>query len=93
MAMVDPRQTTANGVIVAADHLLSPDVTEHTVVPDHYEHIFIVTGPAGCGKTTVAEHLAQLLNAPYIEGDDVSRIAADQVSPGLTLRTVSSTEQ
>ncbi|KOS16639.1 putative gluconokinase [Escovopsis weberi] len=34
-----------------------------------HTHILLVTGPAGCGKTTVAEHLAASLNMPYIEGD------------------------
>lgn len=48
------------------------DVVSHTTSPDHYEHIFLVTGPAGCGKTTVAQYLAKQLNAPYVEGDDVS---------------------
>lgn len=38
-----------------------------------YHHIWLVTGPAGCGKTTVAEYLAQNLKLPYIEGDSVSR--------------------
>ncbi|KZF22279.1 carbohydrate kinase, partial [Xylona heveae TC161] len=33
-------------------------------------HIFIVTGPAGCGKSTVAQTLASNLSLPYIEGDD-----------------------
>lgn len=75
MAMVGQSQTVANGY--TPDQHISPDVVEHTIVPDHYEHIFIVTGPAGCGKTTVAQHLAQLLNAPYIEGDDVSQIDAE----------------
>jgi predicted AAA+ superfamily ATPase len=37
----------------------------------HFEHIWIITGPAGCGKTTVAQHLATELSLPYIEGDDV----------------------
>lgn len=37
-----------------------------------YHHIWLVTGPAGCGKTTVAEHLATALKVPYIEGDSVS---------------------
>ncbi|ETI22032.1 hypothetical protein G647_06102 [Cladophialophora carrionii CBS 160.54] len=36
----------------------------------HFEHIWIITGPAGCGKTTVAQHLATELSLPYIEGDD-----------------------
>ena len=38
--------------------------------PKHH-HIWLVTGPAGCGKTTVAQHLAQALQMPYIEGDAV----------------------
>jgi len=36
-----------------------------------YRHIFIITGPAGCGKSSVAIHLAKQLDLPYIEGDDV----------------------
>ncbi|MCJ1308079.1 hypothetical protein MMC25_001730 [Agyrium rufum] len=33
-------------------------------------HMWIVTGPAGCGKTSVAQYLAAQLSIPYIEGDD-----------------------
>ncbi|RPA95300.1 carbohydrate kinase [Choiromyces venosus 120613-1] len=33
-------------------------------------HIWIITGPAGCGKSSVADFLAKRLNLPYIEGDD-----------------------
>jgi len=33
-------------------------------------HIWLVTGPAGCGKSTVAKYLAASLNLPYIEGDE-----------------------
>jgi len=33
-------------------------------------HIWIITGPAGCGKSSVAAYLAQALELPYIEGDD-----------------------
>lgn len=36
------------------------------------QHIWLVTGPAGCGKSTIAEYLANTLNMPYIEGDSVS---------------------
>ena len=54
----------------------SPDVLSHATVPDHFEHIFLVTGPAGCGKTTVAQHIAGKMQVPYIEGDDVSRLPA-----------------
>lgn len=38
---------------------------------DKSHHIWLVTGPAGCGKSTVAEHLAKHLEMPYIEGDSV----------------------
>lgn len=39
----------------------------------HHRHMWIITGPAGCGKSTVAQYLASELKIPYIEGDDVSR--------------------
>ena len=39
-----------------------------------YHHIWLVTGPAGCGKTTVAKYLSAQLNVPYIEGDDVGSV-------------------
>ena len=36
------------------------------------KHIWIITGPAGCGKTTVAKAVSEKLNMHYLEGDDVS---------------------
>lgn len=36
----------------------------------HHRHMWIITGPAGCGKSSVAEYLAKELSIPYIEGDD-----------------------
>lgn len=36
-------------------------------------HIWIVGGPAGCGKSTIAKHLADNMGIPYIEGDEVRR--------------------
>ena len=42
------------------------------------QHIWLVTGPAGCGKTTVAEHLAEALKIPYVEGDQVNDGARPQ---------------
>ncbi|KAI4188441.1 MAG: hypothetical protein LQ346_005313 [Caloplaca aetnensis] len=36
----------------------------------HHRHVWIITGPAGCGKSTIAQYLAKELSLPYIEGDD-----------------------
>ncbi|KIX95198.1 uncharacterized protein Z520_09114 [Fonsecaea multimorphosa CBS 102226] len=53
---------------------------------DHLEHIWIITGPAGCGKTTVAQHLAAELSLPYIEGDDYHPLANKQkMASGIPL--------
>ncbi|KAK2732397.1 hypothetical protein FQN57_002920 [Myotisia sp. PD_48] len=50
------------------------------------QHIWIVTGPAGCGKTTVAQGLAKELRLPYIEGDDYhSKSNKDKMSSNIPL--------
>lgn len=49
-------------------------------------HIFIITGPAGCGKSSVAKSLAQALDLPYIEGDDYhSEANVKKMSNGIPL--------
>ena len=37
-----------------------------------HRHIWVITGPAGCGKTSVAEFLHETYSLPYLEGDTVS---------------------
>lgn len=37
----------------------------------HRHHILIVTGPAGCGKSTIAKVLSDRYGFEYIEGDEV----------------------
>lgn len=39
------------------------------------EMIFVVGGPAGTGKSTIASYLSQKLDIPYLEGDDVGCVA------------------
>lgn len=46
--------------------------TNGTVPTAGDHHIWLVTGPAGTGKTTLATFLATQLDVPYIEGDEVS---------------------
>ncbi|KAH8885198.1 thermoresistant gluconokinase [Thozetella sp. PMI_491] len=49
-------------------------------------HIWLVTGPAGCGKTTVAEHISRELNLPYVEGDQFHPPAnIEKMSNGIPL--------
>ncbi|KAK3362926.1 P-loop containing nucleoside triphosphate hydrolase protein [Lasiosphaeria hispida] len=49
-------------------------------------HIWLVTGPAGCGKSTVAKYLANSLHWPYIEGDEYHPQAnVDKMSAGIPL--------
>ncbi|OCK78787.1 carbohydrate kinase [Lepidopterella palustris CBS 459.81] len=54
----------------------------------HYKHhhIWIVTGPAGCGKSTVAKYLADQYALVYIEGDDFHPQAnIDKMAAGIPL--------
>ncbi|KAI0200084.1 thermoresistant gluconokinase [Astrocystis sublimbata] len=49
-------------------------------------HIWLVTGPAGCGKTTVAEHLSNSLAFPYLEGDSFHPAAnIEKMANGIPL--------
>ncbi|KAG0639822.1 P-loop containing nucleoside triphosphate hydrolase protein [Tuber brumale] len=49
-------------------------------------HIWIITGPAGCGKSSVADFLAKRLNLPYIEGDDFHpRSNVEKMANGIPL--------
>jgi len=48
--------------------------------------IWVVTGPAGCGKSSVADYLANNLDLPYIEGDDHHPIEnVKKMSAGIPL--------
>ncbi|KAJ9224412.1 hypothetical protein DTO169C6_3243 [Paecilomyces variotii] len=45
-------------------------VQQTDMPPEKLQHIWVVTGPAGCGKTTVAKGLQEKLGLPFLEGDD-----------------------
>ncbi|CAG8918090.1 unnamed protein product [Penicillium salamii] len=61
------------------DSVIMPDLANGTAAsvlqenptnPAHVQHIWVVTGPAGCGKSTVGNVLRTELGVPFLEGDD-----------------------
>lgn len=75
LATVTPVTAASNGAVQASGDK-----------PTKYHHIWLVTGPAGCGKSTVAEYLAKALELPYIEGDLFHPQAnVDKMSNGIPL--------
>lgn len=48
-----------------------------TIDPLSPRAIFVVSGPAASGKTTVGTYLSEKLDIPYIEGDDVRYFLLD----------------
>ncbi|KAF1924418.1 thermoresistant gluconokinase family protein [Didymella exigua CBS 183.55] len=58
--------------------------TEMTI--PHRHHILIVTGPAGCGKSTIAKYLSDRYGFEYIEGDEYHPKAnIDKMAAGFPL--------
>lgn len=74
-----PSLSLSNGACTnGATPVHAPPAKEH--------HIWLVTGPAGCGKSTVAKYLANSLHWPYIEGDEYHPKAnVDKMAAGIPL--------
>lgn len=70
---------------------VQPTDDDTTEFKKETKRLWVITGPAGCGKTTVAEHLAKDLDLPYIEGDQVycARATTRMNPQELTLRRYS----
>jgi gluconokinase len=48
--------------------------------------VYVLMGTCGCGKTTIAEKLAKLLNCPFIEGDLLHpKSNVEKMSKGIPL--------
>lgn len=69
-----------------ADIVNSSNMPTYTRNQTKHHHIWLVTGPAGCGKSTVAKHIADSLGMSYIEGDDFHPPAnIEKMSNGIPL--------
>lgn len=54
--------------------------------PAKQQHIWVVTGPAGCGKSTVGNVLRKELGIPFLEGDDYHPAAnKEKMGEGIPL--------
>lgn len=81
--MRTPAPTHSNGVLTNGS-ATSANGSSPPAPRDH--HIWLVTGPAGCGKSTVAKYLATVLHLPYIEGDEFHPQAnIEKMSAGIPL--------
>jgi DNA polymerase III gamma/tau subunit len=68
----------------SADHKsngISQKASPQRHAKSKHRHIWLITGPAGCGKSTVAEYIAKSLNFPYIEGDNVCLAELQRACP------------
>ncbi|KAI1759743.1 carbohydrate kinase [Hypoxylon sp. FL1150] len=79
----NPKPINATVVPVTSSNTIAK--TNGQLAPRHH-HIWLVTGPAGCGKSTVAKYLSTNLNLPYIEGDEYHPKAnIDKMANGIPL--------
>ncbi|KAI9797594.1 MAG: hypothetical protein M1833_005377 [Piccolia ochrophora] len=70
MLSYDERPQVRSSMPSSRQAMRQLDNLNGSLKPAYHRHIWIITGPAGCGKTTVAQHIADKLNLPYIEGDE-----------------------
>ncbi|KAI1649819.1 carbohydrate kinase [Daldinia loculata] len=79
----NPKPINATMVPVTSNNTIAK--TNGQPGPRHH-HIWLVTGPAGCGKSTVAKHLSTALNLPYIEGDEFhTKANVEKMANGIPL--------
>jgi gluconokinase len=90
------RPTMGNPTPATSDHLplntsasssYTNGITSSNNQPKtEHHHLWLVTGPAGCGKSTVAQFIAKAMDLPYIEGDEFHPQAnVEKMSKGIPL--------
>ncbi|KAL4861729.1 hypothetical protein BDV12DRAFT_59655 [Aspergillus spectabilis] len=85
--VVDPSRTKVTALNHTTPTTSAPMRSEQvTVPPQTLQHIWVVTGPAGSGKSTVGRYLQQQLGVPFLEGDDYHPLAnKEKMSAGIPL--------
>ncbi|BCR82851.1 gluconokinase [Aspergillus chevalieri] len=80
-----PQPSTINASLDAPVKPVSLNHSAHTAAPwpdmdqvGNIQHIWVITGPAGCGKSTVGRDLQEELNCPFLEGDDFHSVSNKQ---------------
>jgi gluconokinase len=71
-AAMDTPERLSNGIQL--------NLRKHDYPKANHRHIWLITGPAGCGKTTVAEYIAKSLKLPFLEGDNVCSTATPPIA-------------
>jgi len=83
---IPPSPKAARLPTAFSNGVITNGATSTTESPAKNQHIWLVTGPAGCGKSTVAKHIANSLHLPFIEGDEYHPKAnIDKMSAGVPL--------
>lgn len=72
-----PTPPAEHAVTPAVDLMRSYDISATRTTG--LKHVWIISGPAGCGKTSLARHLHNTFAWPYLEGDEVSTNIATKV--------------
>ncbi|KAL2067391.1 hypothetical protein VTL71DRAFT_1816 [Oculimacula yallundae] len=87
MAQQEPPTTDHLPIAPSTNGTISNGTRSITSQPKtEHHHIWLITGPAGCGKSTVAQFLAQSMNLPFVEGDEFHPPAnVEKMSKGIPL--------
>ena len=61
----------SSSILTNGSSLSNGKTNKYNQPETQHHHIWLITGPAGCGKSTVAQFIAKTMDLPYIEGDEV----------------------
>ncbi|PQE14830.1 thermoresistant glucokinase family carbohydrate kinase protein [Rutstroemia sp. NJR-2017a WRK4] len=81
-----PTPATADHIPISTSSNSLSNKSSARQSPSKHHHIWLITGPAGCGKSTVAQYVAKAMNLPFIEGDEFHpKSNVEKMSKGIPL--------